>query len=80
MAAVKNSDIPEVFQMFGDVFTLLKKYYIPEQNDEFWNEMHVERAKIQEKYNTDFCHDLLTVVANDIGRREVKGNESNGQG
>lgn len=80
MASVTSKDIPEIFNMFGDVFTLLKKYYNPEPNDEFWNEMHAERAKIQEKYNTDFCHDLLTVVANDIGRREVKGSESDGQG
>lgn len=72
MASVTSKDIPEVFQMFGDVFSFLKKYYNPEPGDDFWEEMKNKKEKIYKKYNTKLCYDILQAIANDIGTREEK--------
>lgn len=69
MAAVKNSDIPEVFQMFGDAFTILKKYYTPELDDTFWDQLKNDTDIIYKKYNSQLCKDVLLAIANDIDRR-----------
>ncbi|OYO76067.1 hypothetical protein CG709_16445, partial [Lachnotalea glycerini] len=67
--SVTSKDIPEIFNMFGDVFTLLKKYYMPESNDEFWEQLKAEVDVIYSKYKTQLCKDILLAIANDIDRR-----------
>lgn len=78
MASVTSKDIPEVFQMFGDVFTLLKKYYNPEQNDEFWEYLKADIDVVYNKYNTQLCKDILLAIANDIDRRYKERSKQDG--
>lgn len=78
MASVTSKDIPEIFNMFGDVFTLLKKYYSPEPRDEFWEQIKAEIDVVYSKYNTQLCKDILLAIANDIDRRYKERRKQNG--
>lgn len=78
MAAVKNSEIPEIFQMFGDAFNLLKKYYKPESGEEYWEQLKNEIDIIYKKYNSQLCKDVLLAIANDIDRRFME-DKKNGE-
>lgn len=80
MASVTSKDIPEVFQMFGDVFNLLKKYYKPEPHDEFWEQLKIDIDLVYKKYKTELCKDILLAIANDIDRRFTERRKQDGQG
>lgn len=80
MASVTSKDIPEIFHMFSDVFTLLKKYYRPEPNDEFWNQLKTEIDLVYNKYKTQLCKDILQAIANDIDRRYKERRKQDGKG
>jgi hypothetical protein len=69
MAAVTNKEIPEIFQMFGDAFNLLKKYYKPEPQDDYWEQLRNEIDIVYKKYKSQLCKDVLLAIANDIDRR-----------
>lgn len=76
MCSVKNSDIPKVFEMFGEVFVFLKKYYnAPKQNDtkenknKFWDEFIAESEKIVRKYDTRLCSSIMVAITDDINER-----------
>lgn len=78
MASVTSKDIPEIFNMFGDVFTLLKKYFNPEPNDEFWEQLKAEVDAAYSKYNTQLCKDILLAIVNDIDRRYKERSKQDG--
>ena len=42
MAAVKNADIPEIFGFMGEFWGYVKKYYIPEETDSYWEAQYWE--------------------------------------
>lgn len=69
MASVTNKDIPEEFAMFGEIFVFRKKYYIPEDSDEYWENVKKDSDVIYVKYKTDLCKDYLIVTMEDFERR-----------
>ncbi|MFA9376254.1 MAG: hypothetical protein ACERKZ_05795 [Lachnotalea sp.] len=69
MAGVKAIDIPHIQQMYTDIWNLHKKYYIPEDNDLYWNNLTKEIDCIYKKYNTDICKAYLFALAEDIDKR-----------
>ena len=72
MASVTNKDIPMEFAMFGELFNLRKKYYIPENDDGYWTQMCGEFEALADKYPTKYCEDLILATVKDIERRHKK--------
>lgn len=73
MAAVKNKDIPEEYEFFGELFTFRKKFYKPEENDEYWEALVDETRKLADKHNhNDFFDAMLILCIDDIEKREGK--------
>ena len=69
MASVVNKDIPLEFQMFGELFNLRKEYYIPEDNDEYWEKVIAAFENLHERFPTEYCRDLVIATVNDLDRR-----------
>lgn len=73
MAGVNSKDIPEDFNMFGELFNLYKKYYYPEDTDEYWKSVHDDFKALYEKYKNELTKDLgLTIIA-EFERRAKEG-------
>ena len=53
MAGVKNSDIPEAFNFMGDFWVFMKKYYVPEKDDTYWEAVIADAADLGHKYKDD---------------------------
>jgi len=78
--SVKNKDIPELFQMWGDLFAFQKKYYkTPGANAtevamaEFWKKVINESDQILRKYNSDQCNGIMNTIIEDFGRQIKEG-------
>ena len=69
MASVTSKEIPEEFNMFGELFTLYKKYYYPENNQAWWDEMMQAFRDLHKKYNTDLCKGLSLACIDAIESR-----------
>jgi len=69
MASVESSEIKEEFEFMGNFFKLRKKYYIPEDNAEYWEQLILESNELAKKYNNDYFTQLILVMVNDIDRR-----------
>lgn len=69
MAGVSAKDIPEIQNMYMDIWDLHKKYYIAEDNDEFWQKLYESAHEIYDKYKTEICREYLKVVQLDIYNR-----------
>lgn len=68
-----NEEMKAEFSFFGEVWTLFKKYYIVQNTDEYWETLIAESDRINRKYNSELCKDLLLAVINELERR-AKGN------
>lgn len=55
MASVKKSDIPEISEFMSDIWTFMKSFWIPEDNEEYWMAVKDASNKILGKYDHDFC-------------------------
>lgn len=69
MASVESSEIKEEFEFMKDFFRIRKKYYIPEDNDDYWEQLILEPNDLAKKYNNDYFTQLLLVMVNDIDKR-----------
>ena len=74
MASVKNKDIPEEYEFFGELFNFRKKYYIPEpDNDEYWHNLVEEANELVRKHNhNNFLEGMILLCVDDIEKRENK--------
>ena len=60
----------EEFTMFTDYWQFVQKYYIPEPQDKWWEELIREADKLARKYgNPQFIRDLVLAHVNDVERR-----------
>lgn len=53
MASVSKSDIPEISVFMSDFWNFIKKYYIPESHDGYWEELMHDAAELGHKYKQD---------------------------
>lgn len=66
----------EEFTMFTDYWQFVQKYYIPEPQDEWWEEFDREANKLAEKYGkTQYIRDLILAHVNDVERRSENAKE-----
>ena len=53
MASVSKNDIPEISIFMSDFWNFVKKFYIPETEDKYLEELMREAAEIGHKYKED---------------------------
>lgn len=58
MASVTKKDIPQIAVFMTDFWKFIKKFYIPEENDGYWEELMHEAAELGHKYSEHrlVCH------------------------
>ena len=80
MQSVIAKEIPEVVQMWTDIFNLQKKYYNAPtvrdsiESEEYWKSLVAESSQIQSKYQDDvnlflLCGKVINAIIEDIGKR-----------
>lgn len=55
MASVNKSDISEISEFMSAFWVLVKKYWIPEAEDEYWEAVMREASSLGRKYPDRFC-------------------------
>ena len=70
MASVTNKGIPTEYAFFGDYFNYRKKFYFPEQSDDYWTAVINEADELIRKYDcNDYLRALVLVCVDDLERR-----------
>ncbi len=70
MASVTKKDIPQESAMMGDLWELIKKYYIPEDSDEYWINAWAAISALRDKYPSELCRQLGLAFWNYLGVKE----------
>lgn len=52
------------FQMFADYYKMYQDFYVPEDNDNYWQELIYAVDKFHKKYKTKFAKDLAIAYLN----------------
>jgi len=47
------------WQMFSDYYKIYQDFYVPEDNDEYWNTLIDVSCKFANKYNTQFARNII---------------------
>lgn len=71
MSSVRASDIPEEQKMWTDVWNWRKKYYNPENSDDYWKQFTDEGIFLGEKYGK-LCQDIVISVLDEVKGRWKK--------
>lgn len=58
MASVKFEKGSKEFQLFGDFWTFVQKFYIPEESSEYWDDLMDCADQLSKKYQDDDCYEL----------------------
>ncbi len=69
MAAVTNKEIPDEFNLFGEIFTMYKKFYHPEESNEYWTSLVENTRDISSRYNTKLASDLCLIIVDELERK-----------
>lgn len=65
----------EEFQMFADFYELCKKFWIPEEADEYWEKLLYESESFYRKYNSAYAKHLaigLLEALDELSKKGVK--------
>lgn len=57
------------FKMMAEWWNLYQKYYIPEDTDEYWTDIHNAIIDFVKKYDSDFAKDLCMAIYDELERR-----------
>lgn len=80
MAGVSNKEIPNDFNIFNDIWTLYKRYYYPEDNEQYWNNVISDFKSLSKKYQTKLANDLCIAILNELDRKAKGGMVGDGKG
>lgn len=70
MASVTAKEIPEEQMFFTDLWNLRKKYYTPEDNDDYWNSMINEFTELRVKYEkVSISYKMILLIIDDLEMR-----------
>lgn len=70
MASVTAKEIPEEQKFFTDLWNLRKKYYTPEDNDDYWDSMVNEFTELRDKYDKiSISYKIILIVMDDLEMR-----------
>ena len=71
MSSVRASDIPAEQKMWTDIWNWRKKYYNPENSDDYWKQFTEDGVFLGEKYGK-LCQDSVIAVLNEVKGRWKK--------
>ena len=63
----------EEFMMFADFYELCKRFWIPEDTDEYWEELVTESQKFSQKYDSVYARHFaqgLIGALEEVNRKE----------
>lgn len=69
MASVNKEDIPVLSAFMPHFWNWTKKYYLPEEPDEWWQEMIAEGNLLVDTYQDPLCREMVVAVMEDMERR-----------
>lgn len=70
MASVTAKEIPEEQKFFTDLWNLRKKYYTPEDNDDYWDSMVNEFTELRVKYEkVSISYKMILLIIDDLEMR-----------
>ena len=70
MASVTAKEIPEEQKFFTELWNLRKKYYTPEDNDDYWSSMVNEFTELRVKYEkVSISYKMILIVMDDLEMR-----------
>ena len=70
MASVTAKEIPEEQMFFTDLWNLRKKYYTPEDSDDYWSSMINEFTELRVKYEkVSISYKMILIVMDDLEMR-----------
>lgn len=70
MASVTAKEIPEEQKFFTELWNLRKKYYIPEDSDEYWNSVVNDFTELKDKYRgVSISYRIILLIINDLELR-----------
>ena len=73
MAGKKFDKNDVEWDLYKDLWQMYQRNYIPEEREEFWENLRIELNEFATKYNTQFAVDLAVAVGNDIEKRWKDG-------
>ncbi len=72
MASVKRADIPEVARFMTDIWAFMKAFWIPEDDDGYWEEVLDRAGELGRRYQHDFCKAGICFVVDYLEWRHEK--------
>lgn len=70
MASVKFGEDSREFLMLQEYWGLMKKYWIPENNDAYWDELISETDQFAKRHeNEKFARDLIMALIGELERK-----------
>ena len=76
MASVEANQIPEEKTFMSDFWDFRKKYYQPEESDDYWTELDNAANKLSKKYEdteiSDYVDQMIIVCVFEIAERWKK--------
>ena len=75
MAAVKNAQIENEYNLFGRIWTVYKRFYGPEDNEGYWDALVETLKGVQHDFPGQLSTDLSMAILSDIERRYQERNK-----
>ncbi len=72
MASKKLGKETVEFAMFQDYWKLVQKFWIPENNDSYWELLMKEVKEFYKKYNFDYAEKLALCLIEELERKGAK--------
>lgn len=70
MASVDFEKSSREYVMFKDFWSLMKKYWIPENNDSYWEELISDTDQFAKRYGNEvFARDLAMALIGELERK-----------
>lgn len=72
MAGVNKSDIPDIAAFMTVFWTFVKKYWIPEDNETYWEQLTADSSELGRKYDDDFCKGAVLLLTDYLEWKQIR--------
>lgn len=71
MAAISEKDKSGAQQIFTEIWNYYKKYYNPERNDQYWEDLIADGTEIINKYKSTMVMEFIHSIQSELHRRDT---------
>lgn len=71
MAAISEKDKSGEQQIFTEIWNYYKKYYNPERNDQYWDDLIMDGIVIIDKHKSQMVADMIIAIQEELHRRDA---------